>query len=108
MGLWAPYLPPWAIVIHRGRRSGREYKTVVFAFVRRHTAVIALTYGPTDWQRNLETAGQGQLVRLGATRQLTNPRVVASEAAATLPRGTRWTARIFGSALVADLPPRPM
>lgn len=34
MGLWAPYLPPWAVLLHTGRRSGRAYRTVLFAFVR--------------------------------------------------------------------------
>ncbi|WP_166351617.1 nitroreductase family deazaflavin-dependent oxidoreductase [Phytoactinopolyspora limicola] len=103
MGLWAPYLPPWAVVGHQGRRSGVAYRTVVFVFVRRRTAVIALTYGPTDWQHNLEAAGGGTLTRLGRTWQLTNPRVVNGVDAAQLPAGTRWTARVFGSALVATL-----
>ncbi|NDL59273.1 nitroreductase family deazaflavin-dependent oxidoreductase [Phytoactinopolyspora mesophila] len=103
MGLWAPYLPPWAVIGHRGRRSGKAYRTVVFAFVRGRTVVIAMTYGPADWQRNLESAGHGEITRLGTTRPMTNPRVVAGDAAAELPRGTRWTARVFGSAFVADL-----
>ena len=46
-------VPPWVLVEHRGRRSGRLYRTVVMAFPRGDTFVFALTYGPsTDWVRN--------------------------------------------------------
>lgn len=103
MGLWAPYLPPWAVLVHRGRRSGSEYRTPLFAFSRNHTLVIALTYGETDWLRNVLAAGGGQIIRLGRTRTFTNPRVVTTAHRDELPVGTRWTARIFGSSLVADL-----
>lgn len=106
MGLWAPYLPPWAVVLHTGRRSGRAYRTVLFAFVRRDTLVIALTYGETDWLRNVLAAGGGELRRLGGTRRLVMPRVVSDPA--QLPVGTRWAVRVFGSALVAELVADPV
>jgi len=35
MGLRAPYLPRWAVLLHRGRQTDRAYRTVVGAFVRR-------------------------------------------------------------------------
>lgn len=103
MGLWAPYLPPWAVVLHRGRRSGRAYRTVVWAFVSGDTVVVALTYGRTDWLRNVLAAGGGELVRFGRTRTMCSPRVIAAADRATLPRGARWTVRVFGSAFTADL-----
>jgi hypothetical protein len=31
-GLWAPYVPPYAVIVHRGRTSGRQYRTPVTAF----------------------------------------------------------------------------
>ena len=105
MGLWAPYLPPWAIVIHRGRKSGTTFRTVLWAFTSGRTVVIALTYGETDWSRNVLAAGGGQLVRLGRTYTMTNPRVIRAADAEALPAGTRWTARVFDLALVADLSP---
>ncbi|WP_129666227.1 nitroreductase family deazaflavin-dependent oxidoreductase [Phytoactinopolyspora endophytica] len=103
MGLWAPYLPPWAVVVHRGRSSGRQYRTVLWAFVRKRTVVIALTYGHTDWLSNLEAADGGRIIRCGRTYVLKNPRVVTANDATALPVGTRWTTRVFGSAFVADL-----
>ncbi len=44
-GLYAWLLPPWAVIVHRGRRSGRNYRTPLFAFRRDRTIVIALLYG---------------------------------------------------------------
>lgn len=49
-------------MIHRGRRSGREYRTPIFAFPCDGGFVIALTYGRgTDWERNVR-AGGGELI----------------------------------------------
>lgn len=103
MGLWAPYVPPWAVIAHRGRRTQQTYRTVVLAFRRRQTLVVALTYGETDWQRNVMAAGSAEVVRWGRTHQLKRPRLVASAEARQLPVGTRWTARVFGLALVTDI-----
>ncbi len=103
MGLWAPYLPPWAVVVHHGRKTGRTYRTVLWAFPRNERLVIALTYGDTDWSRNVMAAGGGQIIRLGRTRGFTNPRIVSDPHDVALPWGTRWTVRIFRRSLVADL-----
>lgn len=64
---------------------------------------MALTYGRTDWLCNVLAAGGGDLVRLGRTRSMSNPRVIAAADRRRLPAGTRWTARVFGSAFAADL-----
>ena len=31
-GVYAWLVPPWAVILHRGRRSGRAYRTPVLAF----------------------------------------------------------------------------
>ena len=37
-GLYAWLVPPWAVILHRGRRSGRPYRTPLVAFrARRHS-----------------------------------------------------------------------
>lgn len=92
IGLWAPYVPPWAMVVHRGRTSGNEYRTPVAAFVRGRTVAIALAYGDdADWVRNLLAAGEGELVRLGRARALVNPRVVGRGEGGIASRATRRT-----------------
>jgi deazaflavin-dependent oxidoreductase (nitroreductase family) len=74
--LWAPRLPPWALVVHRGRRSGTEYRTPVLALTSGDDLVVVLFYGArTQWIRNLE-AGGGAVVRAGRRRAITGVRVV--------------------------------
>ncbi|WP_193314926.1 nitroreductase family deazaflavin-dependent oxidoreductase [Georgenia thermotolerans] len=73
----APHLPGFALLVHRGRRSGREYAVPVNIF--RHDAGyrIALTYGRrTDWVRNVLAAGGCRVRTRGRWVELTNPRLV--------------------------------
>ena len=80
-GLYAWLVPPWSVILHRGRRSGREYRTPLFAFRRDRTLVIALLYGEeSDWLRNLR-AGGGRVVRAGRTYVVGSPEIVETEAA---------------------------
>ena len=60
--LFARWLPPFAIVNHRGRRSGRRYRTPILAFPTETGFVFALTYGrDVDWVRNLMASDNGRL-----------------------------------------------
>ena len=89
-GVYAWLVPPWAVILHRGRRSGRQYRTPLFAFRRDRTLVIALLYGQrSDWLRNLRHGG-GHVIRAGHTLALAPPEVVAtSDARALLARLSR-------------------
>jgi deazaflavin-dependent oxidoreductase (nitroreductase family) len=79
-GLYAWLLPPWAVILHRGRRSGRAYRTPLFAFRRDRILVIALLYGhESDWLRNLQAAG-GQVVRGGRSFSVEPPTIVSTSA----------------------------
>ena len=83
-GLYAWLLPPWAVILHRGRRSGRNYRTPLFAFRRDRTLVIALLYGDeADWLRNLR-AGGGQVIRAGRTFSVRPPEVIDTSGAGPL------------------------
>ena len=80
-GVYAWLLPPWAVILHRGRRSGRAYRTPLLAFKRDRALIIALLYGEeSDWLRNLKAGGGGRVVRMGRTYELSAPRVVAANA----------------------------
>jgi deazaflavin-dependent oxidoreductase (nitroreductase family) len=72
-------LTRFAIVEHRGRRSGRTFMTPVEA--RRATDggfIIPLTWGEgTDWFRNVRAAGGCILNWHGRRYTLVNPEVVA-------------------------------
>jgi hypothetical protein len=74
-GVYAWALPPWAVICHRGRRSGRAYRTPVVALKRGRTLRVAVLYGEeSDWVQNV-IAGGGQVVRAGRTYDLIEPRL---------------------------------
>lgn len=69
--------PPFALLTHVGRRSGRSYQITINAFRRSSGFVIPLTYGrDTDWVRNVLSAARGQLSFGGVDYRLSNPRIV--------------------------------
>jgi deazaflavin-dependent oxidoreductase (nitroreductase family) len=100
----AHVLPPFAVVKHEGRASGRPYRTPVFAFRRGGEVLIVLSYGrQSDWVRNVLSNGSGGLIRLGRNRLLANPRVVAvAECGPMSPLG-RFSSRFADHVLVADV-----
>lgn len=103
-GQWAWLLPPWAVVCHRGRRSGRVYRTPVLAFKKGPVLAIVVLYGEeSDWVRNV-VAGGGRVVRGGRTYELINPRVLDADAAEEIsPIGRALGRRLSGRVLVANL-----
>jgi deazaflavin-dependent oxidoreductase (nitroreductase family) len=89
---FAGRVPPFAIVVHRGRTSGKEYRTPIMAFRSPAGFAIALTYGPeTDWVRNVRAAGTCTLEFHGEAVLLTDPRLVhTAEVQALLPAAIRF------------------
>ncbi len=57
-GTFAWLVPPFAVIHHRGRKSGRAYRTPVLALPSDSGFVIPMTYGrDVDWARNMCAAG---------------------------------------------------
>jgi deazaflavin-dependent oxidoreductase (nitroreductase family) len=74
-GPFAGHLPGFAVVAHRGRSSGRTYRTPVNVFRSDHDHVFVMTYGPeVDWVRNVETAGECDIKTRGQMIHLVHPR----------------------------------
>jgi deazaflavin-dependent oxidoreductase (nitroreductase family) len=75
------FLPIWAVVEHRGRRSNAIYTTpVAIAVSTPDSLYIGLPWGPgTDWVRNLQVAGGGTVRWKGASYAVTEPTVVSGE-----------------------------
>jgi deazaflavin-dependent oxidoreductase (nitroreductase family) len=98
--MWAGWAPPFAIIEHVGRRSGKPYKTPVNVFTTsvdgKPGVAVFLSYGPDrDWLKNLEAAGGGTMRRNGKTFGITNPQVLTREEAAKhVTRGRRVFARV--------------
>lgn len=64
MRLVAGWLPPLAIIRHRGRRTGRALATPVTAFGAADGLVVGVLYGGiSDWVRNVRVAGDAQVKR---------------------------------------------
>jgi deazaflavin-dependent oxidoreductase (nitroreductase family) len=102
-GQWAWLVPPWAVICHRGRRSGRLYRTPVLAFKRGTRLAVVILYGEqSDWLRNV-LAGGGQVVRAGRTYDLIAPRVLDARAAEGISSAGRALGRLSGRVLVANL-----
>ncbi|OBH52169.1 nitroreductase family deazaflavin-dependent oxidoreductase [Mycobacterium sp. E2479] len=96
--MWAGWLPPFGIVEHVGRRSGKPYRTPVNVFNAdvdgKPGVAIVLTYGPDrDWLKNLKAAGGGRVRSKGKTFGIADPRVVTRDEAAE--HVTRRMRRIF-------------
>ena len=99
----ARYLPTFVVLNHRGRKSGKPYRTVVNAYRRGNVVAILLGHGNTDWVKNLLAAGEADLEMRGRDVRLTNVRVLPTGAAGDgLPFIARLGLRRMG-VLVADI-----
>lgn len=82
--------PTLGLVVHKGRKSGREYRTPVTVFAHDGGYRIALTYGRNvDWLKNIVSAGDFVLVTRGKTVALTDPVVANDPARGWAPAGVR-------------------
>ncbi|HSJ60784.1 MAG TPA: nitroreductase family deazaflavin-dependent oxidoreductase, partial [Jiangellaceae bacterium] len=96
--LVAGWLPPLAIIRHRGRKTGRDFATPVLAFATSEGLVVGVLYGKaSDWVSNLLAAGHGQVKRRGIVREYRQPRLVAADEGLRLfPAIARAPYRILG------------
>jgi deazaflavin-dependent oxidoreductase (nitroreductase family) len=95
----APWMPGLGLVVHRGRRSGRVYQTPVELFPARDGFIVALTYGAgTEWLRNLQAAGGGELRTRGRTLRVGEPRVYHDEKRTGIRPLERSVLRLLGVA----------
>jgi deazaflavin-dependent oxidoreductase (nitroreductase family) len=90
-------LSPVAVVEHRGRRSGRRYRTPVMAFPTDGGYLVALFYGADrDWVRNVLAAGGCTLRRGGRRVELTDPRMLdVADGIALVPAPLRPALRLL-------------
>lgn len=98
MRTFAGRIPPFALVIHHGRKSGEEYRTPLWAFPSGDGITIALTYGSErDWVRNIMAEGHFTLVRRGSRFPLTEPTLIGErDGMAAMPRVLRPVLRMIG------------
>lgn len=81
--------PLWAVIHHRGRRSGAEYATpiAVVPTYDEGVVLIGLPYGlDTNWARNVVAAGGATLAWKGGQHRTTAARIIDADEAAALAR----------------------
>jgi len=82
------FLPLWAVLRHRGRKSGKQYAIPVAVIPTETTFIIALPWGRgTDWVRNVRAAGRSTIRWKGADYECTDPTFVDKDVAAAAARG---------------------
>ena len=79
-------MPGFGAIHHRGRKSGRVYRTPVKIFRSGPDYLVTLPYGPkSDWVRNVRAAGGCELVTRGRRIRLGQPRLVVDDGTAPIP-----------------------
>ena len=76
----ARYLPGTATIEHRGRKSGKQFKTIVTTYRKGNVLTIALGHGKTDWVKNVLAAGQADVRYARSVVHVTNPRILEAGA----------------------------
>jgi deazaflavin-dependent oxidoreductase (nitroreductase family) len=94
----ASRVPYFGVVVHRGRRSGRTYRTPVNVFPAGDGFLIALTYGrEVEWVKNVLGAGRCRLIYRGRSVALARPRLLERpEDAGPVPGPVRAALRVIG------------
>ena len=97
------WLPGFAVIKHRGRKSGKEYQTIVTAYRKDGLLAIGLAHGKTDWVKNVLAAGEADIRVARRDLHLVNARLLpAGTVDPTLPRIPRLFAKRQGT-FVADI-----
>lgn len=75
-------LPLYGVIEHRGRRSGKVYRTPVVVRPTGDGFVVPMPWGErTDWYRNVKAAGVCIIRWKGRDYRLTQPELIAPTAA---------------------------
>jgi deazaflavin-dependent oxidoreductase (nitroreductase family) len=96
---FAGSLPTFGIVVHTGRRSGKQYRTPVNVFPTTDGFRIALTYGSdSQWVRNVIAAGEARLITRRKEYRLGHPEFVHDARRRGVPLPMRVMLRVVGVA----------
>jgi deazaflavin-dependent oxidoreductase (nitroreductase family) len=94
---FAGRLPGFALVRHKGRRSGRAYETPVNIFRRPDGYIAALMYGSDrDWVKNVMAAGGCELEIRGKIVQVVGPEIIHDPDRDDMPSGVRQLLGLIG------------
>jgi deazaflavin-dependent oxidoreductase (nitroreductase family) len=91
-------LPTFGVLTHRGRKTGRPYRTPINVFRRGEEYYFFLTYGSdVQWVKNVIAAGSCSLETRGRVVQLVDPELVTDPELRPAPTVVRFVeGRIAG------------
>jgi deazaflavin-dependent oxidoreductase (nitroreductase family) len=101
-------LPVFGVLTHRGRKTGRTYRTPVNVFRRGGSYVFFLTYGSdAQWVKNVIAAGACSLETRGRVVELVEPELVTDPELRPAPPLVRFVeGRIAGATQYLRMQPR--
>jgi deazaflavin-dependent oxidoreductase (nitroreductase family) len=86
------WFPGWAVVKHRGRKSGRDLTVPVAVIVTAECFVINLPWGArTNWVRNVLAAGGCTIRWRGTDHRVDDARIIDEAAARPYYSRLAWT-----------------
>jgi deazaflavin-dependent oxidoreductase (nitroreductase family) len=90
----ATRLPTFAILTHRGRKSGHAYRTPINVFRRGDDYFFFLTYGSdVQWVKNVLAAGSCSIKTRGRVVELVEPELITDPELRPAPPHVRFVER---------------
>jgi deazaflavin-dependent oxidoreductase (nitroreductase family) len=90
----AKKLPTFAILTHRGRRTGRTYRTPINVFRRGNDYFFFLTYGSdVQWVKNILATGSCSIETRGRVVELVEPELITDPELRPAPPDVRFVER---------------
>ena len=87
-------LPGFAVVTHRGRKTGQAHRTPINVFRRGNDYFFFLTYGSdVNWVKNVLAAGSCSLETRGGVIELVEPELVTDPGLRPAPPHVRFLER---------------
>jgi deazaflavin-dependent oxidoreductase (nitroreductase family) len=95
----AKKLPTFAILTHRGRKSGRTYRTPINVFQRDNYYFFFLTYGSdVQWVKNVLATGSCSIETRGRVVELVEPELITDPELRPAPPHVRFVERRIAGA----------
>ena len=92
---FAEWLPGFAIITYRGRKTGRVYHLPINIFRRQGAWVVFLTYGSgAQWVQNVLAQGGCEIRKRGRDIRLVDPELIVDPTRSLVPRPIRFVGRI--------------
>lgn len=91
---FAEWLPLFAIITYRGRKTGRVYDLPINVFRRDGAYVFFLTYGSqAQWVQNVLAQGGCEMRQRGRGIRLVDPELIVDPTRSLVPRPIRFVGR---------------